>query len=230
MAQRPRNHAEEKKAHRCPGYLNSTPHNLRSVPSTVGRKFLVLPSRCCRTEREVEESGALRFGAGTGFEGVRGKELDAANPMGGEDMVTSWSGVLVICALGVLAKLLSTDWLRERHLDTLSLYLNFRVSEDGKGRTGCWVGDVYLSTCLKKVYRVTRTTIHTDWDLNRYRDEITTCGFKRLFFPANLNNNHWATFGVNLEKKEFCYGAPSCFAPLGSLTRCHFIQSRRLAW
>ena len=32
-----------------------------------------------------------------------------------------------------LARLLSTDWLRERHLDTLGSYLNFRASEDGEG-------------------------------------------------------------------------------------------------
>jgi len=116
--------------------------------------------------------------------------------------------------VGVLARLLSTDWLRERHLDTLGSYLNFRASEDGEGRTGYWVGDVYFSTCLKRVYRATRATIRADWDLKKYRDGITACGSKRLLFPANLDNNHWVTFGVDFEKQEFCYGAPSCFAAL----------------
>lgn len=116
--------------------------------------------------------------------------------------------------VGVLAKLLSTNWLRERHLDTFSSYLNFCAREDGKGRAAWWVGDVYLSTCLKRVYREVQTSIHADWDLNKYRDEITTHGYKRLLFPANLDNNHWITFGVDLERKEFRYGAPSYFTAL----------------
>ena len=113
--------------------------------------------------------------------------------------------------VGVLAGLLSTEWVRERHLDTLASSLNFCAAKDRNGAEECWVGDVYLSVCLKRVYRAAKRSINEDWDLKKYRDTITTNGYKRLFFPANLNGNHWIVFGVDLVKKEYCYGAPSEF-------------------
>lgn len=111
--------------------------------------------------------------------------------------------------VGVLAGLLSVDWLSERHLDTLASYLNFRASRYGRGAAECWIGDVYFSICLKGVYRETKTSISNNVDLGKYRDTIVAHCYKRLFFPANLNGNHWITFGVDLTKKEFCYGT-SC--------------------
>ena len=125
--------------------------------------------------------------------------------------------------VGVLAKLLSDNWLVERHLDTLISYLNFRAGEDRKGAGECWVGDVYFSACLKRFYRATKKAISTDWDLNKYKDAITAHGYKRLLFPANLNNTHWIAFSVDLEKKEFCFGTPSYHFGMntGSLTALH---------
>jgi len=117
--------------------------------------------------------------------------------------------------VGVLARLLSTGWLGERHLDTLASYLNFRASRDRKGTGECWVGDVYLSIRLKEVYRAAKKSISDDWDLKKYRDTITTNGYKRLLFPANLNDNHWIVFSVDLIKHEFRYGAPPHFSEHG---------------
>lgn len=114
--------------------------------------------------------------------------------------------------VGVLAGLLSTGWLRERHLDTLASYLNFRAGRDKKGARECWVGDVYLSMCLKRVYRAAKKTISADRDLEKYRDAITVHGYQRFFFPANLDNNHWIVFGIDLVKKHFRYGEPSIFS------------------
>jgi len=122
--------------------------------------------------------------------------------------VWALAGASSLSFVGVLAKLLSTKWLRERQLDTLVSYLNFRASEDEEGGVACWVGDVYLSLHLKILYRATKGSIRTDWDLNKYRVAVTARRYKRLLFPANLDNNHWIAFSVDLEKKVFCYGAP----------------------
>lgn len=122
------------------------------------------------------------------------------------------TGVDSSSVVGVLAELLSTKWLRERHLDTLASYLNFRGSRDGKGARECWVGDVYFSICLKQVYRATKTSVSNHWDLTKYQDTISTHGYKRLFFPANIDGSHWIVFSVDLIKNEFCYGALFCFA------------------
>ena len=108
--------------------------------------------------------------------------------------------------VGVLAGLLSTDWLSERRLDTLASYLNFRASRDRTSVRECWVGDVYLSMCIKNVYRAARKTVNDNLDLKKYQAEINAHGYKHLFFPANLNGRHWIVFKVDLTKREFCYG------------------------
>ena len=40
--------------------------------------------------------------------------------------------------VGVIARILSVNWLSEQHLDTLALYLNFHISR-GKDVGECWV-------------------------------------------------------------------------------------------
>ena len=47
--------------------------------------------------------------------------------------------------VGDLAELLSTNWLRERHLDTLASYFNFYAGKDEMG-----VGSVGLVTCISR--------------------------------------------------------------------------------
>lgn len=131
--------------------------------------------------------------------------------------------------VGVLAKLLSNNWLVERHLDTLGSYLNFRADNDRKHAGGCWVGDVYFSACLKKVYRKPKTVISADCDLNKYKETITEHHYKCLLFPVNLNNNHWIAFSVDLEKKEFRFGVPSYFSRYGYMfAHHHSMRPRRL--
>lgn len=125
------------------------------------------------------------------------------------------AGANSFSAVGVLARLLSTEWVAERHLDTLASYLNFCASRGRKGGEECLVGDVQLSICLKRVYRATKKSISDDWDLKKYQNTITENGYKRLLFPANLNGKHWIVFSVDLVKNEFCYGKPSRFSERG---------------
>lgn len=133
------------------------------------------------------------------------RELMGKTPWG--TRIWALAGANSFSFVGVIARILLTDWLGERHLDTLGSYLNFRASKDKKNAGECWVGETYLSVCLKKVYRVTKKAVGADRDLNVYRDAITAHGYKCLLFPANLNNNHWIVFSVDLKKEEFCFGA-----------------------
>jgi len=114
--------------------------------------------------------------------------------------------------VGVLARLLSNEWLGERHLDTLTSYLNFRVSRNKKDAGEYWVGDVYLSFCMKNIFGATKNAISTNHDLDKYREKITVHGRKHPLFPANLDNNHWIVFSVDLIKNQFCYGAHYFFS------------------
>ena len=117
--------------------------------------------------------------------------------------------------VGVLARFLSANWLAERNLDTLVSHLNFRARNEMGGAGEYWVGDVYLSICVKRMYRAAKKDINANWDLTKYQNEITKHGHKRLLFPANLNGNHWIVFGVDLVKSQFCYGTPSRFSKCG---------------
>ena len=125
------------------------------------------------------------------------------------------AGMDSLSAIGVLAGLLSSDWVAERHLDTLASHLNFCVSRGRKGGEGCWVGDVYFSTCFKRIHRATKKSIRDDWDLKKYQKTVTGHGYKRLLFPANLGGEHWIVFSVDLVKNEFCYGKPPHFSERG---------------
>ena len=132
------------------------------------------------------------------------RELMRRTPWGTRTWVLA--GADSLSHVGVIARLLSTDWLGERNLNTLASYLNFRAGKGQKDARECWVGDTYFAICLKKFYGATKLAISTDCDLSKYQEMITMDGYKRLFFPANLDNNHWIAFNVDLEKKEFCFG------------------------
>jgi len=117
--------------------------------------------------------------------------------------------------VGVLAELLSADFVGERHLDVVASYLNFRASKDNGGAVECWAGDVCLLTYVKEVYARRKTTcssespFSTHSGLKKYQEAITMKGYKRLILPANVNENHWVGFGVDLVERQFRWGIPS---------------------
>jgi hypothetical protein len=197
-----------KKWHTCPS-VTSVRHPTISglyLPLWAGNFWYSLIGA---VEQKEEWRRAERWLSGQvqGTEVYKSRELMKKIPWG--TRIWALTGADSSSVVGVLSRLLSTEWVRERHLDTLASYLNFRARRDKKGAEECWVGDVYLSICLKEVYRVTKQSINDNWDLNKYREAVTGHGYKRLLFPTNLNNNHWIVFGVDLVKNDFCYGASS---------------------
>lgn len=132
--------------------------------------------------------------------------------------------------VGVLGELLSTSWVKERQLDTIASYLNFRASKSTGNAGECWAGDAQLSAYVTEVYTMGKAALSTHSGLMKYRDFITAKSYKYLVFPANLNNKHWVVFGVDLVKKQFCYGMSSSLSKRENmLAYYHTLLSRRLA-
>jgi hypothetical protein len=135
--------------------------------------------------------------------GFREAEGLMANLMWGTIVwATPEDGTLV----GILGELLSADgWLRERQLDVAASYLNF--CSRGHERKW-WVGNPWLATLLKQLPPKPATLLSSGHpsDLFVYQDRIKEGGYRRFLFPANLNNNHWIAFSVDLDTKEFRYG------------------------
>jgi hypothetical protein len=130
--------------------------------------------------------------------------------------------------VGIIAELLSADFIRERQLDVIASYLNSRASKDNGSARKCWAGDVYVLTQVKDVYnkneaagtssKATTSTGSkgiqgTYSSLTSYQDMIIAKGYSRLLLPANLLNFHWIVFSVDLVKKQFSFGTPSFSSP-----------------
>jgi hypothetical protein len=110
--------------------------------------------------------------------------------------------------IGLLAELLSSDWLKERHLNIFALYLRSRGGEyAGK----VWFGDTHLATLISALPAASKIpAAKLGVDLIQYGSWITLGGYGRLLFPANINDNHWIVFSVDVEGKTFCLGAHPC--------------------
>jgi hypothetical protein len=129
------------------------------------------------------------------------KGLIARIPWG----TTIWAIPESSTLVGLLSEFLSDDWLRERHFDTAASYFMFRGRER---QSKCWIGTVYFSHLLKGLPSASKQSMSTyPTDLKRCYMSIRRGHYTRLLFPANLGENHWIAFRVNLDEKEYCYGA-----------------------
>ena len=138
---------------------------------------------------------------------VQGEEVDRASELI-KDLTwgtTVWPLPEPITHIGLLAELLSTRWLRERHLDLWGLYLTHRAGEDANTY---YIGGVHIAEFLKglpkakkegKVWAESGSVFDT---LARVIRE----GYTTILLPAHINGNHWVLFRIDLEKKTFAYG------------------------
>lgn len=122
----------------------------------------------------------------------------------------SWSMVVptspgINYSIVFMSTFLSTDWLAARHFDVFTSY----YSEHIRGHVDrWWVGGPYLATLIKGLANIPNRLPRPDGDLECLRKTIIDGQYKRLMFPANLNNNHWIAVHVDVVGKEFCYGNP----------------------
>ena len=106
--------------------------------------------------------------------------------------------------VGIISELLiPTAWLRERHLNAYATYLNFCGREDG-----WWIGRVGFSNELKKLAKPSRMSPGQKGLLHRCREDITSGQYDHIVFPANINDNHWIVFEVDVKQRWFRYGMP----------------------
>ena len=108
--------------------------------------------------------------------------------------------------IGHLAGLLSDEWLSERHIDTISSYLNSRAWNKPESRPTSLVAGLDLQIYLSANARATAETIRAHKGLGTYVEQISDHRYSRVFIPANVGGNHWIVFSVDFEENAFEYG------------------------
>lgn len=120
-------------------------------------------------------------------------------PLAGHDQSTR---------VGFLAGLLSNQWLAERHIDILTLYLDNRFQK-GNQPGATLVADQYLGSLLSRKRGETAAKLREDRELRMYADKILGAHQERLLFPAHIGGStsgHWIVFSVNLRERTISYG------------------------
>ena len=137
-------------------------------------------------------------------EAARGEDVSGAEelfrrvPWGTKLWMLTESDTLI----GLLAELLSTEWLRERHLDLFSIYLTSRV---GEGADEWFVGGIYVTEMLKRINP--KTALPEIGALAELSKQLIQGKYKKVLLPANINDNHWILVLINLDKRTIVYGA-----------------------
>ena len=108
--------------------------------------------------------------------------------------------------VGHLAGLLSDEWLSERHIDTISSYLNFRAQKGPESRPTSLVAGLDLQIYLSASARATAEMIRGHEGLRAYARQISDHCYSRVFIPANVGGNHWLVFSVDFEENKIEYG------------------------
>ena len=138
---------------------------------------------------------------------VTGEEVDCASELIKQLKwgTTIWPLLEPTTLIGLVAELLSTRWLRERHLDLWGLYLTCCA---GEGVRDFYIGGVYIAQVLKQLPAGKEKGM--SWaEQGTVFDTLAIVvkeGFRTILLPANLNQNHWVLFRIDLDKKTFCYG------------------------
>lgn len=108
--------------------------------------------------------------------------------------------------IGHLAGLLSDQWLDERHIGTISSYLNDRVQREPVLRPKSWVAGLDLQFYLLGNARATERTILDNDGLRTYTQKIYTHQYSPVFVPVHVGGDHWILFFVDFENQKFGYG------------------------
>jgi len=114
-----------------------------------------------------------------------------------------WAPIPSTSSIGVFAILLSTGWLRERHINVFASYLAFKA----RGHVDrLWIRGLHLSVLLKALPEKPKWAEGAGKGLVPFERMFTEGGYKNLLFPANINDSHWILFSVDIEERVFCFG------------------------
>ena len=130
---------------------------------------------------------------------------------------TVWPLVKSGTLVGLITELLSTRWIRERHLDLWGLCLANHAGDDA---VECYVGGVYLAQQMKELpnAKAQGKPWAQQGELFDTLAMIIKEGYQRVLLPANVNGNHWVLFRIDFAKKSFSYGMMRQF---GSFARVY---------
>ena len=103
--------------------------------------------------------------------------------------------------IGYLAGLLSNEWLGERHINTISSYLNTQAQRELGPRLISLVADLDLQTYLSNNSRATAEVIQAHEGLRTYTQRVLDHTYLWFFIPVHVGGNHWIVFSVDFEKQ-----------------------------
>ncbi|KAJ8516129.1 hypothetical protein ONZ45_g6524 [Pleurotus djamor] len=106
----------------------------------------------------------------------------------------------------LLTTLFSNEWFSTDHMDVAMDELNLRLPEEGLCHIS--TAPVAFSNALLSYARNRKTKSRI---LTRYEDKIRSGYLEKLYFPINVNGNHWAAGFIDVKRKLFGYVAHAIF-------------------
>ncbi|KAK1222121.1 hypothetical protein PQX77_015048 [Marasmius sp. AFHP31] len=100
-----------------------------------------------------------------------------------------------------LSDFLSTTWLKDDHVDMMLEVLRDRLVKDG-------LSDIIIAP-MSFSWTITAAARENDFSkkgLVRYANKIRTEKIRQLYFPLNVNGNHWVAGCIDFENHSIVYG------------------------
>jgi len=152
----------------------------------------------------------LTMQAAEGFDVSSARDLIATMQWGAQ----SWDINDPSTLTGLLAELLSTAWLWERHLKLFAAYLTHRL---GAGGTEVWVGGAKLAEMIRTQPNPPTPSEDGSGMAQDFLRQLVTAGRKRILFPGHVNRNHWILIEVDVQGRVVRSGTSSAHCPVMAL-------------
>jgi hypothetical protein len=104
------------------------------------------------------------------------------------------------------ASLLGTDWIGDRTVQLMVNQLSERLRTSNQAASTLIAGPEFAQAIITvaavgSTYSKSLTPL-----LSRYEAHQKNKGLDNLYFPANINSNHWITVHVSFKEREYSYG------------------------
>ena len=136
--------------------------------------------------------------AANGLDTAAVEELVGRTPWGTTLSMIVESDTLI----GLLAELLSTCWLRERHLDLFGIYLTYCA---GEGPNEWLIGGVFIAQLVKLI--TPGVPLQQHGTLADFGNQLIGGKYSKVLLPANINDNHWILIQIDIGRRTIVYGA-----------------------
>lgn len=104
------------------------------------------------------------------------------------------------------AGLLGTDWIGDRTVQLMVNQLSERLRTSNQASSTLIAGPefaraIVTATAVRSMYSKSSTPL-----LSRYEVHQKNKGLDDLYFPANINSNHWIAVHISFKEREYSYG------------------------